>query len=102
MTIMNSAELRNNLAEILEVVAKRRQPVMVGRFGQPKAVIVDVFTYNWQKQVMRLLKKIKHLTSSEVETLNILLDDNTRESLFMGLGQAEKGEVVSLEEFLKS
>lgn len=101
MTIMNSADLRNNLADVLDTIAKKRQPVLVGRFGQPKAVLVDIFTYNWQKQVINLLKKINNLTPSEIETLNVLLDDRTRNTLFAGLAQAQTGEVVSLTEFLK-
>lgn len=101
MTVMNSADLRNNLAEVLEVVAKTRKPVMVGRFGQPKAVLVDLFTYNWQKQVINLLKRIDKLNASEIETLNILLDDKTRNLLFAGLKEAESGDVVSLEKFIK-
>lgn len=98
---MNSADLRNNLAEVLEVVAKTRRHVMVGRFGQPKAVLVDLFTYNWQKQVINLLKRIDKLTTSEIETLNILLDDRTRKMLFAGLEEAKTGDVISLPEFLK-
>lgn len=102
MTILNSADLRNNLADVLEMVAVNRKPVVIGRFGQPKAVLVDFFTYNWQKQVIALLKKINRLTSSEIETLNLLLDERARNALFVGLREKEKGEVVSLEEFLKA
>ncbi len=101
MNVMNSADLRNNLAEVLESVAKTQKPVMVGRFGQPKAVLVDVFTFNWQKQVMSLIKNIDKLTASEIETLNILLDDRARKALFSGLAQFQKGDVVSLEQFMK-
>lgn len=101
MTVMNSADLRNNLADVLEMVVKKRQPVLVGRFGQPKAVLVDILTYNWQKQVISLLKKINKLTPTEIETLNILLDDKARNLLLTGLKEAEIGEVVSLKEFLK-
>lgn len=101
MTVMNSADLRNNLAEVLETVVKNRQPVLVGRFGQPKAVLVDLFTYNWQKQVINLLKRIGELDASEIETLNILLDDKARNLLFAGLNEAESGDVVSLEKFIK-
>lgn len=101
MDVMNSADLRNNLAEVLEVVAKTHKPVMVGRFGQPKAVLVDLFTYNWQKQVINLLKRIDKLTTSEIETLNILLNDHTRKMLFAGLAEAKTGNVISLSEFLK-
>lgn len=101
MNVMNSADLRNNLSDVLEIVAKKRQPVLVGRFGQPKAVLVDILTYNWQKQVIRLLGKIKSLTPAEIETLNILLSDTARKMLFAGLAELEAGEVVSLSEFLK-
>ena len=101
MNVVNSADLRNNLAEVLEVVVKTHKPVMVGRFGQPKAVLVDLFTYNWQKQVINLIKKIDKLTASEVETLNILLDDRARKALFAGLAQFQKGDVISLEQFMK-
>lgn len=98
--ILNSADLRNNLKNVLEVVAKKRQPVMIGRFGQPKVVILDVFTYNWQKQVISLIKKIKKLTPAEIETLNILLDDKARNSLFLGLQEAQEGKVIELSSFL--
>lgn len=98
MTVMNSADLRNNLADVLEIVATKRKPVLVGRFGQPKAVLVDLFTYNWQKQVITLLKKIDKLSPSQIETLNILLDDKARTALFAGLRQVESGEVISLED----
>lgn len=100
MTILNSADFRNNLAHILETVVAKKQPVMVGRFGQPKAVLVDIMTYNWQKQVIDLVRKIDRLSSSEIETLNILLDDRARKTLFTGLYEARKGEVVSFDEFL--
>lgn len=96
---MNSADLRDNLASVLEDVAKKRQPVMIGRFGQPKAVIIDILTYNWQKQVISLMKRIKKLNRPEIETLNLLLDDTARNALFSGLTEMEKGEVISLEEF---
>lgn len=101
MTILNSADLRNNLASVLEQVAVKKKPVMIGRFGQPKAVLVDVFTYNWQKQVMDLLQRIESLNRSEIETLNILVDAKARESLFIGLQQIRSGDVISLDEFLK-
>lgn len=74
---------------------------MVGRFGQPKAVLMDIFTYNWQKQVIALLKKIDKLSSAEIETLNILLDDRTRKALLEGLEEVKKGEVVSFDDFLR-
>lgn len=101
MNVMNSADLRNNLSDVLEAVAKKRQPVLVGRFGQPKAVLMDIATYNWQKQIIKLLGKIKSLTPSEIETLNILLSDTARKMLIAGLAELEAGEVVSLSEFLK-
>ncbi|MBM3211774.1 hypothetical protein FJZ33_06130 [Candidatus Poribacteria bacterium] len=59
-----------------------------------------MFTYNWQKQVIILLKRINNLTASEIETLNILLDDKARNSLFAGLQEKSTGEVISLKEFL--
>lgn len=75
--------------------------MVVGRFGQPKVVLLDMFTYNWQKQqVIILLKRINNLTASEIETLNILLDDKARNSLFAGLQEKSTGEVISLKEFL--
>lgn len=99
MTILNSADLRNNLASILEKVATQRRPVLIGRFGQPKAILVDLITYNWQNQILGLLKKIDKLTPSEIETLNILLDDKARNALFAGLEEAEKGQLIPLNEF---
>ncbi len=101
MTILNSADLRNNLAQVVETVAKNKKPVVVGRFGQPKAVLMDIITYNWQKQVLNLLKKIHKLSSAEIETLNILLDDKARNALFVGLEEKDNREVVSLAQFLK-
>lgn len=102
MTILNSADLRNNLSEILELVASRKKPVYIGRFGQPKAVLMDLVTYNWQKQVLQYLQRLNTLKPSEIETLNILLDEKTRNSLLLGLHEIESGEVVSLEEFLRA
>lgn len=99
MTILNSADLRNNLASILEKVVTQRRPVLIGRFGQPKAILVDLITYNWQNQILGLLKKIDKLTPSEIETLNILLDDKARNALFAGLEEAEKGQLIPLNEF---
>jgi len=99
MTILNSADLRNNLASILEKVASNRQPVLVGRFGQPKAVLIDLFTYNWQKQTIELVKRIDTLTASERETLDVLLDDKARNMLFSGLEEAGKGQLIPLENF---
>ena len=101
MTILNSADFRNNFAQILNVVVKEKKPVLVGRFGQPRAVLVDVFTYNWQNQVVKLLGKIKHLTKEEIETLNILLDEKARNSLFSGLKDLEEGQVTSLTKFMR-
>lgn len=95
MTILNSADLRNNLSEILELVASKKKPVYIGRFGQPKAVLMDLVTYNWQKQVFQYLQRLNTLTPSEIETLNILLDEKTRNSLLLGLGEIKSGEVVS-------
>lgn len=96
MTLLNSADFRNNFAEVLETLVKKREPIFVGRFGQPKAVLMDIFTYNWQSQVVKLLRKMKtgKLNLSEIETLNILLDDTARESLFAGLKDLEEGNVV--------
>lgn len=101
MSILNSADLRNNLAQVVEAVAINKKPVVVGRFGQPKAVLVDFITYNWQKQVFNLLKKINKLSSTEIETLNILLDEKARNALFAGLEEKEKGQVINLSQFLR-
>lgn len=100
--MLNSADLRNNLAEVLETVVTKKKPVLIGRFGQPKAVLMDMYTYNWQKQIVSLVKKVNNLTKGEIETLNILLDDTARKALFSGLAQREAGEVVSLKDFLKA
>lgn len=101
MTLLNSADFRNNFAQILEAVTKERKPVLVGRFGQPRAVLLDLFTYNWQSQVVKLLGKIKKLTKSEIETLNILIDEKARNSLFSGLKEAEEGKIISFSQFIK-
>jgi prevent-host-death family protein len=100
MTIINSADLRNNLSVVLEKIAATREPVVIGRFGQPKAVLVDAVTYNWQSQILDLISRIDTLTKAEIETLNILLDKKTREMLLAGLQEAASGEVISLEKFL--
>lgn len=52
---------------------------------------------NIQIEINRLKKRI----SSKLETLDILLDDKERNSLLQGMQDIKKGEVVSLEEFLK-
>lgn len=70
----------------------------MGRFGQPKAVLVDYITYNWQKQVLDYVKRISKLTPGEIETLEILLDDKTRTALFRGLREAEEGKVIPLDQ----
>jgi len=102
MNTLNSAVVRNNLSRIIEKVAKKREPVAIGRFGQPKAVLVDILTYNWQKQAIALIKRIDTLTPSEIETLNILLDDHAREALLVGLQQAQAGDLIPLSKFGKS
>lgn len=102
MTILNSAALRNNLANVLEEVVAKKEPVLIGRFGQPKAVLVDVVTYNWQKQILDLIGRINSLTKSEIETLNILLDAKLRSTLLAGLEQAYMGDVISLDKFLEN
>lgn len=101
MTILNSAALRNNLANVLEEVVLKKEPVLIGRFGQPKAVLVDIVSYNWQRQILDLVGRINSLNQFEIETLNILLDVKLRSALLTGLEQAYKGEVVSLDKFLE-
>lgn len=101
MTMLNFADFRNNLANILESVTTKKQPVTVGKFGEPKAVLVDITTYNWQKQVVDLVRRIEKLTSAEIKTLNILLDDRARNALFAGLEEAKTGKIVSFADFLK-
>ena len=102
MTILNSATLRNNLAQVLETVAQKKEPVLIGRFGQPKAILIDVTTYHWQKQIVDLAGRIDSLTKPEIETLEILLDEKTRKALSIGLNQVQKGELVTLDKFLES
>lgn len=102
MNTLNSAVVRNNLSSIIEKVAIKREPVIIGRFGQPKAVLVDILTYNWQKQAISLIKRIEKLTPSEIETLNILLDDRAREALLVGLQEAQSGKLIPLSRFGKS
>lgn len=102
MDILNSADFRNNLSAILTTVVRKRQPVMVGRFGEPKAVLVDYITYHWQRKVLEFIGRIDKLSSSEIETLNILLDEKTRSSLFTALQQEKEGDVVSFSDFLNS
>lgn len=94
MTTVNSADLRSRMAEILTMVSEERKPVVVGRFGQPKAVLVDIATFNMQQTIISLLNRIDDLTPSEIETLDILIDKKTRSALIEGLKEIERGQVV--------
>lgn len=95
--VVNTAEFRKNLPLILKKIQEKKKPVIIGRFSQPKAVLIDIRTYSWQKQVLSYLNRLDKLSPGEVETLEILLDKKTREALFDGLSEIEKGETVSLE-----
>ena len=95
MTLVNSADLRSRFAEILATVVEKKQPVLVGRFGEPKAVLVDLTTYNIQQTVLSYLSRFNELTKSEIETLEILIDPKTRTLLIEGLKDVEQGNVIS-------
>ena len=95
MTLVNSADLRSRFAEILATVVEKKQPVLVGRFGEPKAVLVDLTTYNIQQTVLSHLSRLKELNRSEIETLEILIDPKTRRMLIEGLKDVEQGNVIS-------
>lgn len=101
MTIINSAQLRDNLADVLQTVATKQQSVLIGRFGQPKAVLIDYISYSWQKQILEYFKRIKKLTFSEIETLNILLDERAREAIFRGIRETQEGKLIPLEDLEK-
>ncbi len=94
ITTVNSAVFRSNIADFLEKIA-RGGAIAISRFGQPKAVMVDRLTYKIQKTVMELLDKFPKLTKSEQETLNLLMDKNTRENLIKAMSDSENGKGVS-------
>lgn len=98
MTLINSADLRSRFAEILATVVEKKQPVLVGRFGEPKAVLVDVTTYNIQQTILFYLSRLNQLTKSEIETLEILIDPKTRTMLIEGLKDVEQGKVMPFHE----
>ena len=95
MTLINSADLRNRFAEIISNVVNDREPVLVGRFGQPKAVLVDLTTFNIQQTIVSLLSRLNTLSKPEIETLEILIDPKTRTMLIEGLKDVEQGKVIS-------
>jgi hypothetical protein len=51
---------------------------------------------------LSLLRRFNRLSSIEIETLNILLDDHAREALLVGLQQAQAGDLIPLSKFGKS
>lgn len=97
MQMLNTAKFREKLPKILKRVQKEKKPFIVGRFGEPKAVLIDIQTFSWQQQVLDYLSRLDKLTKNEVETLEILLDKKTREMLFQGLSEIEKGETITLD-----
>lgn len=54
-------------------------------------------TFDFEDLMDKLLIKIKKLNSSEIETLNILLDEKARKALFVGLAEFEEGDVALFE-----
>lgn len=97
--VINTAKFREKLPAILKKIQEERKPVVVGRFGEPKAVLVDVQTYSWQQQVLNYLTRLDRLSRSEIETLEILLDAKTRNALLKGLAEIEEGETIDVEDF---
>ncbi|MBU1322834.1 type II toxin-antitoxin system Phd/YefM family antitoxin [Patescibacteria group bacterium] len=94
ITTVNSAVFRSNIADFLENIA-RSGAIVISRFGQPKAVMVDRLTYKIQKTVMELLDKFPKLSKSEQETLNLLMDKNARENLIKAMSDSDSGKGVS-------
>lgn len=92
--IVSSAVFRNNLAEFLEKIAAGRM-MIISRFGQTKAVVVDKLTFKMQKTTMELLDKFPKLNKSEQETLNLLMDKKARESLIQAMRDLETGKRIS-------
>jgi len=58
-------------------------------------MVIDRLTYKIQKTVMELLDKFPKLTKSEQETLNLLMDKQTRENLIKAMSDSESGKGVS-------
>ncbi len=98
MTMVNSADLRSHFAEILATVTEEKKPVVVGRFGQPKAVIIDLTTFKLQQMVLDYLSRLDTLNKSEIETLEILIEPASRNALSEGLKDLEKGRFIPTDE----
>lgn len=74
-------ELRNDLAQLLDEVADRREHVIVTRRGRPAAVLIPVDEYEALE-----------------ETAEILSDAETLSAIDQGLIEIEHGETVTLAE----
>lgn len=74
-------ELRENLATLLDDVALRRDHVLVTRNGKLAAALIPVDEYDALE-----------------ETAEILSDPDAIAAIEAGLGEAERGETVTLEE----
>ena len=96
--VINTAEFREKLPLILKRIQEEKKPVIVGRFSEPKAVLIDIATYSWQSKILGLISRLDSLTDNEAETLEFLIDTKTRNLLFKGLSEIEAGETIALEE----
>jgi prevent-host-death family protein len=52
--------LKNHAADLVESVATRRQTMVITQHGEPKAVVMDVETYDRMQTAMALMKMINH------------------------------------------
>ena len=50
--------MKNHAAELLEKVNERRSPVVITQNGEPRAVVMDVATYERMEETLALLKLI--------------------------------------------
>ena len=79
--IVPSREFRSHLAELLDVVADRREHVTVTRRGRPAAVLVPIDEYEALE-----------------ETAEILSDDDTLAAIRHGLDDLAAEDFVTLEQ----
>lgn len=73
-------EMRDTLAQLLDLVADRREHIVVTRRGRPAAVLIPVDEYEGLE-----------------ETAELLSDPGAMESIEAGVAEVEKGETVSLD-----
>ena len=97
---VESSVFRNNLASFLEEISTGGVMV-IKRFGQKKAVLMDSLSFKIQSTLMDLLDKFPKLTDREQETLNILMNKKSRQNLVNAMRDIEIGDGISGQKLFK-